>query len=109
MQITLLDGLYPDFVGKRSLFVGVGTGPATYTTGTGDPVTLNINPFYVDQIAGGVLDTTGTYIATFYLKTTGVRQQWYARYNVASTGAEYAGGAALKNLVWQVGGIGGQF
>lgn len=110
MQITLLDGLYPDFIGKRSAFVGVGTGPASYTTGVGDPVSLNVNPFYIDtMMGGGILDTTGTYFVTFYSKATGTRQTWYARYSLVSTGAEYGGGAALKSLVWQVGGIGGQF
>lgn len=110
MQVTLFSGLYPDFIGKRSEFAGVGTGPASYTTGVGDPVTLNINPFYIDSLRGGLLDTTGTYIVYFYSKATGTRQAWYARYNVAATGAEYAGGAALKSLVWNgVSGIGGQF
>ena len=115
MQITMLTtpgsqaGLYPDFVGKRSLFAGVVAGPASYTEGAGDPVSLNINPFYIDTMFGGILDTTGTYIVLFYTETTGTRQTWYARYNVAATGAEYTGGTALKSLVWQVGGIGGQF
>lgn len=115
MQIIMLPtpgsqaGLYPDFIGKRSVFAGIGTGPADYTTGVGDPVSINFSPFYIDTIAGGVLDTTGTYIANFYSKVTGTRQQWYARYSVASTGAEYGGGTALANLQWQVGGLGGQF
>ena len=110
MQVTLFDGLYPDFIGKRSEFAGVGTGPASYTTGTGDQVSLNVNPLYIDSLRGGLLDTTGTYIVNFYSKATGVRQTWYARYFLASTGAEYAGGTALKSQLWNgVSGIGGQF
>lgn len=109
MQLTLLSGLYPDFVGKRSTFVGVGTGPASYTTGTADPVTVNINPFYIDVLFGGVLDTTGTYIANAVPSGTGPRQTWSIRYNVAATGAEYAGGAALNGLKFQMGGLGGQY
>jgi hypothetical protein len=111
MQVTVYPGLFPDFIGKRSVFVGVGTGPASYTTGVGDPVSVNINPFFIDSVTGGgILDTSGTYIATFYSKGTGVRQTWYARYIVASTGAEYTGGTALKSLVWNgVTGVGAQF
>jgi hypothetical protein len=110
MQVKVYPGLYPDFIGKRSIFVGVGTGPATYTTGVGDQVGVNINPFFIDSLSGGILDTSGTYIATFYSKATGVRQTWYARYIVASTGAEYTGGAALSTLTWNgVTGVGGQF
>lgn len=109
MQITLFSGLYPDFIGKRSMFAGVGIGPASYTTGTGDPVTVNVNPFYIDSLQG-VMDTTGTYMVNFYSKASGVRQAWYARYSLVSSGAEYAGGAALKGLVFNgVNGIGGQF
>jgi hypothetical protein len=110
MQVTVYPGLFPDFIGKRSVFVGVGTGPASYTTGTGDPVTVNINPFFIDSVSGGILDTSGTYIVTFYSKSTGTRQNWYARYTVAATGAEYTGGTALKSLTWNgVAGIGGQY
>jgi hypothetical protein len=109
MVLTLLSGNYPEFIGRRSAFVGVGKGPATYTTGTADPVTVNLTPYYIDVLFGGVLDTTGTYIAVAVPKGTGVRQSWGLRYNVASTGAEYAGGAALSGLSFQIGGLGGQF
>ena len=110
MQVTIYPGLYPDFIGKRSVFVGVGTGPASYTTGTGDPVIVNITPFFLDSItSGGVLDTSGTYAVQFYSKATGTRQTWYARYVVAATGAEYTGGTALKTLTWNgISGIGAQ-
>lgn len=110
MQITFFDGLYPDFIGKRSAFVGVGTGPANYTSQTGDPVTVNVNPFYIDTIFSGGVDTSGTYTVEFYSKSTGTRQSWYARYIVTHTGAEYTGGTALSTLTWNgIGGIGGQF
>jgi hypothetical protein len=115
MQITMLatpgsqGGLYPDFVGKRSVFVGVGTGPTSYTAGTADAVSLNITPFYIDTMFSGGLDTTGNYMVLFYSKVTGTRQTWYARYFHLSAGAftEYTGN--LSAITWQVGGIGGQF
>jgi len=116
MQITMLttpstnSGLYPDFIGKRSMFVGVGTGPASYTAGTPDPVSLNVTPFYIDaMLSGGTMDTTGNYMVLFYNKTTGTRQTWYARYFHLSAGAftEYTGN--LSAILFQVGGIGGQF
>lgn len=115
MQIQMMptpgskQGLYPDFIGKRSVFAGIGTGPANYTTQVGDPVSLNISPFYIDSMWGG-LDTSGTYKVEFYSKSTGTRQQWFARFIVANTGAEYAGGTALATLVWNgIAGLGGQF
>ena len=110
MVVTVQSGLYPDFIGKRSVFFGSATGPASYTTGTGDAVSLNLTPFYIDTMNSGILDTTGTYTVLFYSKATGTRQTWYARYIVAATGAEYTGGTALKSLVWNgIGGVGGEF
>ncbi len=109
MQLTLLSGNYPDNIGRRSAFVGVGKGPASYTTGTADPVTVNISPFYIDVLFGGVADTTGTYTATAVPSGTGVRQKWSLRYSVTATGAEYAGGTALAALSFQLGGFGGSF
>ena len=109
MQLTLLSGNYPDSIGRRSAFVGVGKGPASYTTGKADPVTVNVVPYYIDVLFGGVADTTGTYEACAVPSGTGVRQTWSLRYNVVSTGAEYAGGTALATLTFQLGGFGGSF
>jgi hypothetical protein len=115
MQLTMLNtpgsiaGLYPDFVGKRSIFVGTGTGPASYNATTGDPVTLSVNPFYIDVLFGGVMDTSGVYIAIAKPAASGVRQSWALFYIVASTGLPYAGGAGVSGKIFQIGGIGGQF
>jgi hypothetical protein len=109
MQLTLLSGNYPEFIGRRVAFVGVGKGPASYTTGKADPVTVNLSPFYIDVLFGGVADTTGTYTAIAVPSGTGVRQTWSLRYNVTATGAEYAGGTALATLSFQIGGLGGTF
>ena len=116
MQLTALKtpgsigGLYPDFVGKRSLFVGTGTGPASYAT-SGDPVTASVTPFYFDLLFGGVYDTTGVYVAFSFVKATGTRQQWYLRYFAESDGAltEVSADTNLSAIVFQLGGIGGQF
>lgn len=116
MQISMLstpgsnNGLYPDFIGKRSVFVGTGTGPATYNSTTGDPVTVNFSPFYIDLLFGGILDTTGAIFAIAKPAGTGTRQTWALFYYTASTGAPVANNStAVAGKVFQLGGIGGQF
>lgn len=110
MVITLLDGLYPDYIGRRVAFVGTGTGPATYsnnaTTG-GDIVTLNNPRIYIDLLFGGVFDTTGTIFAIARPLGSGVRQQWKLFYYTAA-GAQ-ATGTAVAGLTFQLGGFGGTY
>lgn len=109
MQLTFIKGIYPDFVGKRSLFVGVGNGPASYNQTAGDPLTVNYNPFYLDLIFGGALDTTGTYIAYAKPSGTGERQTWTMFYTTRTTGAQVGAGTNMSAVIFQIGGIGGQF
>lgn len=108
MQLNLISGLYPDFVGKRSLFVGNGNGPKTYTTG-GDPVTVNISPFYIDILFGGVFTVSDTYYVLASPVGIGQRQTWSLIWKVASTNAQVAPGVDLSAEKLQIGGIGGRF
>ncbi len=109
MIITIAKGLYPDFIGKRSIFAGAGAGPVAYNSTLGDQVSVNINPYYIDGLNGGVLDTTGTYIALPIQKVLGERQPWYLFYTVRSTGLPVANGTNLSAFNFPMGGLGGQF
>ncbi len=100
--------LYPDFVGRRALFVGIGTGPATYSAATGDAVTLNVPNWYIDAICGGGMSTDGTYYFIAGPTASGTRQTWNLYYYNASTGAQ-ATGAAVSGKTFQVAAIVGQF
>jgi hypothetical protein len=99
--------LYPDFVGRRALFVGFGNGPSSYTAGAGDPVTLNLPNYYIDALCGGVMSTDGTTYAMAGPSGSGVRQTWNLYYYVASSGAQASGNLSAK--VFQIGAFVGQF
>jgi hypothetical protein len=78
--------LYPDFVGRRGLFVGSGSGPASYVAGTGDLVTLNLPSYYIDALIGGEVSISKNYVVYANPTGTGARQQWYLRWFIASAG-----------------------
>lgn len=101
--------LYPDFVGRRALFVGSGSGPNPYVQATGDPVSLNVPNWYIDAICGGVMSTDRTTIAVAGPGGTGTRQTWSLFYVVASTGAPVANGVDLSAKQFQIGAFVGQF
>ncbi len=92
--------LYPEFVGRRGIFVGIGTGPASYSQTTGDPVSLAQVPLYIDAIPGGVMTVSGNYKLSFQPSGTGVRQAWAARWFYAG------GGIGLTGLTIADGGTG---
>jgi hypothetical protein len=79
--------LYPDFAGRRGLFVGSGTGPVSYVAGTGDLVTLALTNYYIDVLIGGVISLSKNYVVYADPTGTGARQQWYLRWFAASTSA----------------------
>lgn len=107
---TAASALYPEFVGRRGIFVGIGTGgPASYSQTTQDPVTVGQNPFYIDAFAGSALTVSGTYIVRFKPAGTGVRQTWTAVWYVAATGLQVAAAVNLSAEKIQVGFFGGQF
>lgn len=107
-QGTAASALYPEYVGRRGIFVGTASGPALYNPTTGDPVTLAQNPYYIDAFAGSATTVSGTYIVRFHPTGTGTRQQWIARWYLTAGGAE-AGAIALGAEKIQVGLFGGQY
>jgi hypothetical protein len=100
--------LYPEFVGRRGLFVGSGTGPATYNPVTGDVVTLALPSYYIDAIPGGVQTVSGTYWVQPRPSGTGVRQTWSLHWFITATGAE-VGAINLSAESVQLGAFVGQF
>jgi hypothetical protein len=100
--------LYPEFVGRRALFVGSGTGPTLYNSTTGDVVTLAVPNYYIDAIPGGVQTVSGTYWVQPRPSGTGARQTWALHWFVTSTGAE-AGAINLSAESVQLGAFVGQF
>lgn len=109
-QGTAASALYPEFVGRRGIFVGTSAGgPASYSQTTGDPVTLSKTPYYIDAFAGDALTVSGTYVVRFRPAATGVRQSWTAFWFVAATGLPVANATVLSAERIQVGIFGGQF
>jgi hypothetical protein len=98
--------LYPEFVGRRGLFVGIGTGPTSYTSGAADPISLALPNYYIDAVCGGVMSTDGTIFAIAGPSGSGTRQTWNLYYYLA------AGGQASGNLstkTFQIAALVGQF
>lgn len=107
---TAASNLYPEFVGRRGIFVGIGTGgPVSYSQTTQDPISIAQNPYYIDAFAGDALTVSGTYIVRFKAAATGVRQAWTAVWYVAATGAQVTATTNLSAEKIQVGFFGGQF
>jgi len=45
--------LYPDFVGKRAIFTGYGTGPVSSSNTVGDVLSVALPSYYVDAFLDG--------------------------------------------------------
>jgi hypothetical protein len=109
MVVNMAEGLYPDFVGRRMIFAGNGTGPASYTTG-GDPVTLSNSRLYIDVIlSGGALTVDGTYYVLAIPSGTGVRPTWKLKWYAVGGTTEVAAATNLSTKTLIVGGFCGQF
>lgn len=106
---TAASNLYPEYVGRRGIFVGTATGPTSYSQTTFDPVSVALNPYYIDAFAGDALTVSGTYVVRFRPAGTGTRQAWVAVWFVVSTGAQVANAVNLSAEKIQVGLFGGQF
>lgn len=106
---TAASNLYPEYVGRRGIFVGTATGPTSYSQTTGDVVSIAQNPYYIDAFAGSATTVSGTYEVRFKPAGTGVRQTWTAVWYVISTGAQVAAAVNLSAEKIQVGFFGGQF
>jgi hypothetical protein len=118
MQVTLLHG-YPDLVGRRRMYVGFGTGPASYVQYVASPAaggdTLAGLPFqtYIDSLQP-CFSTDGTIFAMPIPSGTGPRQTWKFRYfNVSATtpgiGAEVSAATNLSTKSFQFFFVGGQY
>jgi hypothetical protein len=106
--------LYPDFIGRRATFVGYGTGPASYVSGTGDLVTLPLPSYYIDALLGGVTSVSGKYLVYPAPAGTGARQQWYLRWfyalaSAGTVGTEVTSTTNLSGESVQLGALVGQF
>ena len=100
--------LYPEFVGRRALFVGSGTGPSSYTTG-GDPVTLNLPNYYIDFLCGGVATTDGDYWVVAVPSGAGTRQTWSVIWYTIGTITQVAATTNLSAHTLQRAAFVGQF
>ena len=108
MVLTLLDGLYPDNIGRRVAIVGNGTvNLTTYTNTVGDTVTLNNPRIYIDVLFGG-FSTDGTFYAVAGPAGSGVRQTWKLYYYTAA-GAQVTTASQVNGKIFQLGGFGGSF
>jgi hypothetical protein len=108
MQLTLLKG-YPDFVGKRAIFVGYGTGPASYSQTTGDVVAFPLTNWYIDSIDSGTMTVSGTYFVRAQPAGVGARQAWTLHWFATSGGAEVSNATNLSAEKLQIGGNVGQY
>jgi hypothetical protein len=80
--------LYPDFVGKRAIFVGTGAGPTapTNVAATADVVTLALPNYYIDAILSGE-STDGTTYMVAFPSSAAPRATWRAFYFTYGTAA----------------------
>jgi hypothetical protein len=108
MNVTLFHG-YPDRVGKRSIWVGSGNGPASYVGGSAptDQIIINQFQFYIDAITEISVSVSGTYYAIAQPSVAGVRANWFLRYYTASTGAEVSNATNLSAEKFIISGFGG--
>jgi hypothetical protein len=113
MQLTLLKG-YPDYVGKRQIFCGNGTGPTSYVQKTstpnagGDIVTYPPFQNYIDIIFPA-MSLSGTYIVYPYPVVVGPRQVWALKWVTISTGTEVAASTNLSAESVQLAGFAGVY
>lgn len=110
MQLTLFHG-YPDYVGKRFIYLGSGKGPATYVT-SGDPIVLPRYNNYIDNIIDAVT-IGGAYAIKGIPLGLGPRANWVLQWSgvlgtVASLAIAGAGSAQTPGtyLVSATGGAG---
>lgn len=108
MQVTLLHG-YPDRIGRRAAWVGVGNGPASYVGGNTptDQILVGVFQFQIDSVTDISISASGTYYAVAQPSVAGVRATWNLRYFTTATGAEVANGTNLSAQSFVISGFGG--
>ncbi len=73
---TLTPVYYPNWIGNRQVFVGTGTGPATYNQTTGDVLSVSFTPFNIDGVLGVALTADLKYIGIPAPITVGKSGGW---------------------------------
>ena len=76
---TLTPVYYPNLIGNRQVFVGTGSGPASYSSTATDTIALSY-PFQIDAVLGPAISTDGSTIAVPYPTTAGNPSTWVLRY-----------------------------
>lgn len=94
MNLTIQQG-YPDNIGRKEAFVGYGTGPASYSQTTGDPLAQFAFQKFYDAVDTAV-SVSGTYYARAVPDGAGPRQNWKLKWYVTATNAEVANGVNLS-------------
>lgn len=102
--------LYPDFVGKRAIFVGTSAGPAapTNAAATADVITLALSNYYIDSVLSGASTDGTTFLIAFPYLSTGPRATWKAFYFTVGTAAAI-NGTDLSSKTFVVSAFVGQF
>ena len=98
---------YPDLVGKREIFCGDYTGPASYVQ-PGDPITTGKFQNYID-ILFPAYTTDGLYQLIPISSGLGPRQTWVYKWIVISTGLQVANAVNLSGSSCRIGGYCGSY
>ena len=104
---TGASALYPDFVGRRAIFVGSGTGPVSSSRTVGDTVSLALSNYYIDSILGGA-STDGLYYIQAFPSQTGPRGTWNIFY-FTNAGVQVANSTNLSGSTFVISAFVGQF
>lgn len=84
---TLTPVYYPIHVGNRQMFTGIGNGPGTYNSTTGDILTVSFIPFFIDAVLGPSISVSGNYIVVPKPIVIGKAGGWTLFwYNFSTTG-----------------------
>jgi hypothetical protein len=99
--------MYPDFVGKRAIFVGSGPGPAVSSNTVGDPVSLQMPNYYIDAVLDGS-STDGLYYVQAFPTGIGPRQTINLFY-FTKAGAQVTPGTNLSGSTFVISCFVGQY
>jgi hypothetical protein len=110
MILTALTPVYyPTHIGNREIFVGTGNGPTSYNATSGDPLSVNFIPFFIDSVLGPCISVSGNYVVLPQIYVSGKGGSWvlyWYAFNKA-TGALTAASGNLSAEVVQLGVVGG--
>jgi hypothetical protein len=99
--------MYPDFVGRRAIFVGSGTGPVSSSNTVGDPVSLAVPNWYIDAVLDGS-SIDGLYYVQAFPTGTGPRQTINLFY-FTKAGAPVTPGTNLSGSTFVISAFVGQY